>query len=131
MSFSTGPLRTNVKGLNDQLELIYTFFTVTVCSLEDLSEAMDDRDEWRERDREIRANSTTWWWWWWYTYIYVYIYIIYIEPGSCLFQFHYYLADVAEVWTQFTESGSHAVYQSATRNPISKNIQEEFLKSPK
>ena len=27
---------------------------------------MDDRDEWRERFREIRASSTTWWWWWWW-----------------------------------------------------------------
>ena len=27
---------------------------------------MDDRDEWRERVREIRASSMTWWWWWWY-----------------------------------------------------------------
>ena len=34
----------------------------TRCSLEDLQEAMDDRDEWRERVREIRASSTTRWW---------------------------------------------------------------------
>ena len=31
------------------------------CSLEDLPEAMDDRDGWRERVREIRAGSVTWW----------------------------------------------------------------------
>ena len=36
----------------------------TGCSLEDhLPGAMDDRDGWRERVREIRAGSTTWWWW--------------------------------------------------------------------
>ena len=35
----------------------------TGCSLEDLSGAMDDRDGWRKRVREIRASSTTWWWW--------------------------------------------------------------------
>ena len=35
----------------------------TVCSLEDLQEAMNDREEWRERVRDIRAGGTTWWWW--------------------------------------------------------------------
>ena len=36
----------------------------TVCSLEDLSEAMSDREKWRERVRDIRASGTTWGWWW-------------------------------------------------------------------
>ena len=31
----------------------------TVCSSEDLPEAMDDREGWRERVREIRAEGTT------------------------------------------------------------------------
>ena len=41
------------------------------CSLEDLLEAMDDRDRWRERVKEIRISSTTccWWWWWWHHHI--------------------------------------------------------------
>ena len=47
----------------------------TECSPEDLSEAMDDREKWRERVRDIRASGRTWWWWWWYIYIYIYIYI--------------------------------------------------------
>ena len=34
------------------------------CSSEDLPEAMNDREKWRERVRDIRATSTTWWWWW-------------------------------------------------------------------
>ena len=34
---------------------------------------MNDREEWRERVRDIRAASTIWWWW--YIYIYIYIYI--------------------------------------------------------
>ena len=29
---------------------------------EDLPEAMNDREKWRERVRDIRATSTTWWW---------------------------------------------------------------------
>ena len=36
----------------------------TGCSPEDLPEAMDDREGWRERVRDIRADSVTWWWWW-------------------------------------------------------------------
>ena len=36
----------------------------TRCSPEDLPEAMNDREKWRERVRDIRATSTTWWWWW-------------------------------------------------------------------
>ena len=30
------------------------------CSPEDLPEAMNDREKWRERIRDIRASSTTW-----------------------------------------------------------------------
>ena len=41
--------------------------TDTECSLEDQSEAMDDREGWRGRVREIRAGDATWlWWWWWW-----------------------------------------------------------------
>ena len=45
----------------------------TGCCPEDLPGAMNDREEWRERVRDIRATSATWWWWW---YIYIYIYIL-------------------------------------------------------
>ena len=38
----------------------------TRYSPEDLPEAMDDREGWRERVRDIRADSATWWWWWWW-----------------------------------------------------------------
>ena len=36
----------------------------TGYSLEDLLGAIDDRDRWWERVREICAGSATWWWWW-------------------------------------------------------------------
>ena len=36
----------------------------TGCCPEDLPEAMNDREKWRERVRDICATSTTWWWWW-------------------------------------------------------------------
>ena len=39
----------------------------TGCSLEDLPEAMNNGEKWRERVRDIRASGTTWW------YIYIYI----------------------------------------------------------
>ena len=35
----------------------------TGCSPEDLPEAMNDREKWRERVKDIHATSTTWWWW--------------------------------------------------------------------
>ena len=38
----------------------------TWCSPEDRPKAMDDREGWRERVRDIRADGTTWWWWWWF-----------------------------------------------------------------
>ena len=36
----------------------------TRCSPEDLLEVMDDREGWRERVSDNRADSVTWWWWW-------------------------------------------------------------------
>ena len=44
----------------------------TGCCLEDLPRAMNDREEWRERVRDIRATSAIWWWW------YIYIHICYL-----------------------------------------------------
>ena len=35
----------------------------TGCCPEDLPRAMNDREEWRERVRDIRATSATWWGW--------------------------------------------------------------------
>ena len=39
----------------------------TGCFPEDLPRAMNDRKEWRERVRDIRATSAIWWWWWYKT----------------------------------------------------------------
>ena len=38
--------------------------TDTGCSPEDLPEAMDDREDWRKKVRDTRADGVTWWWWW-------------------------------------------------------------------
>ena len=46
-----------------------------------MPEAMNDKEKWRERVKDIRASGTTWWWW--YIYIYIYIYTkedLKIEP---------------------------------------------------
>ena len=51
---------------DDQLEHIYSSY-VRIRD-EDLTEAMNDREKWLERLRDIRASGTTWWW-----YIYIYI----------------------------------------------------------
>ena len=56
----------------------------TGCSPEDLPEAMNDREKWRERVRDIRATSTTWWWWWWWC---VYIKIFGVVSFSCIWLF--------------------------------------------
>ena len=34
-----------------------------LCIPEDLPEAMNDREKWWERVRDIRASGMTWWWW--------------------------------------------------------------------
>ena len=48
----------------------------TGCCPEDLPRAMNDREEWRQRVRDIRATSAIWWWWWWW-YIYIYMTLSY------------------------------------------------------
>ena len=34
------------------------------CSPKDKPEAMNDKEKWRERVRDIRASGMIWWWWW-------------------------------------------------------------------
>ena len=43
---------------------IQQLYEDTGCSPEDLPKAMNDREKWRKRIRDIRASGTTWWWWW-------------------------------------------------------------------
>ena len=56
----------------------------TGCKPEDLPEAMNDKEKWREIVRDIRAGGITSWWWW-YIYIYIYIYIKAINQPKVLF----------------------------------------------
>ena len=41
----------------------------TGCCPEDLPRAINDREEWRKRVRDIRATSVIWWWWWWWWWL--------------------------------------------------------------
>ena len=60
--YSYGPLHVAKQKQDDQLE--HTYSEDTGCSPEDLPEATNDREKWRERVRDIHASGTTWWWWW-------------------------------------------------------------------
>ena len=44
---------------DDQHEHAFSNYEDTGCSLEDLPEAMNDMEKWRERVRDVRATSTT------------------------------------------------------------------------
>ena len=70
----------------------------TGCNPEDLPEAMNDREKWRERVRDIHASSTTWWWWWWwwlpkYTILDEFIFIYMFE-----FHFQQFLLPFFSMW---------------------------------
>ena len=55
--YSYGPPHMAEQKQDDQLE---HFCEDTGCSPEDLPEAMNEREKWRERVRDIRAGGTTW-----------------------------------------------------------------------
>ena len=60
---------------------IQQLFEDTACCPEDLPRAMNNREKWRERVRDIRATSVTWWW---YSEIYVYT-----EPTTSIYEHTY------------------------------------------
>ena len=58
----------------------------TGCCPDDLPRAMKDREEWRERVRDIRAASTIWWWWYYNVLLGLYVYM-----GSSVSMQHKYV----------------------------------------
>ena len=60
------PTHGRAKAGRPQRTYIQQLCEDTGCCPEDLPRAMNDREEWRERVRDIRAASTIWWWWWWW-----------------------------------------------------------------
>ena len=69
MTYSCGHLHMNEAG-RPARTYIQQLSADTGCSPEDLQEAMDDREGWRERFKDICANGVTL-----YIYIYIYIYM--------------------------------------------------------
>ena len=63
----------------------------TGCCPEDLPRAMNDREEWRERVRDIRAASTIWWWWW---YIVIQRQTVLLYPNSSVW------LDTEDAWSR-------------------------------
>ena len=57
------PLHGWAKARQPARTYIQQLYANAGCSLEELLGAMDDRDGWRERVREIHAGGMTWWWW--------------------------------------------------------------------
>ena len=96
----------------------------TGCCPEDLPRAMNDREEWRERVRDIRATSAIWWWWWYSAsaeglvnkcldiyfhfihlpliYIYIYIYLLRKKQRPVILGLWIYFHPVFQflVWTK-------------------------------
>ena len=83
------PLRTYIQQLCED----------TGCCPEDLPRAMNDREEWRERVRDIRATSAIWWWFIWRTFIWsciclLRIIISYLKPYKPMQTNEYYLIEI-------------------------------------
>ena len=58
------PSHSRVKAVRPARAYIQHLCEDTGCSPEDLLEAMNDRERWRERVRDIGVDGITWWWWW-------------------------------------------------------------------
>ena len=94
----------------------------TGCCPEDLPQAMNDREEWRERVRDIRTTSARWWWRWWYlhahthtnththiyththAYIYIYIYIYIYKVYSSWFLIPMMWCKIKCIWWYCTNN---------------------------
>ena len=83
----------------------------TGCSPEDLPEAMDNREEWRETVKDIRAGGTTWWWWWWWWYIYIYIY----RESHCLPIQLYEVGSITHRWEPNFDSSVNQIHWQGKR----------------
>ncbi len=60
----------------------------TECCPEDLPRAMNDREEWRERFRDIHATSAIWWWWWYLYTVYIIDIVHILKVYIILFMFY-------------------------------------------
>ena len=70
------------------------------CCPEDLPRAMKDREEWRERVRDIHATSATWWWWWWWwrcSKLFIYFFKYWINLLAKTIPYRYFYLIVKEI----------------------------------
>ena len=58
----------------------------TGCNPEDLPEAMNDREKWREMVKDIRAGSTTSWWWYEFWVFFFCGVVVILLPESSVYQ---------------------------------------------
>ena len=77
--------------------------------------AMNDREEWREKVRDIRATSAIWWWWW------------YVSQGSqtppCNIYIYIYIFRIVCKWKSFTNSSSsHHAISTDIPDPLSPTL---------
>ncbi len=63
----------------------------TGCCPEDLPRAMNDREEWQERVRDIRATSAIWWWSYFYISLNTSTMLLYIIIYSYYVITYYYI----------------------------------------
>ena len=91
----------------------------TGCCPEDLPRAMNDREEWRERVRDIRATSATWWWWWWWWWYVNRRILLILRTSSRLdFRAGFELHKLAIIWSVYITS----VLRYEERDTILKSI---------
>ena len=92
----SGPLHMAERKQGNQLEPTYSSSVrIRGCSPEDLPEVMNDRESWRKKVKDIRADDTMWWWgWWWFQYriknIYKLINVSYFYLILSIYQFKLY-----------------------------------------
>ena len=68
--YSYGSPHMAAQKQDDQLERTFSSYVrIQAVVLKTYLGRLNDREEWRERVRDIRATSAIWWWWWWW-YIY-------------------------------------------------------------
>ena len=95
---------------------IQQLYADTGCRFEDLLGAMDDRDGWWERVREICAGSATWWWW--------YICICEFKMSN-LKLLHFYLQRKAVIDVEYLMFNSVNVPGAMKWNIVQKNARKQ------
>ena len=103
----------------------------TECSSEDLPEAMDYREGWRERVRDIRADGVTWWWWWLKDSIYLKRFCLYnyVQIILCYYNF-LWVFHTSSVWLFSLKSKWLQMYSTRLPSILWSVQPRSFLWSP-